>query len=228
MNIQNGHLWLNIISTCELCRRNTKHVMSSSTDVILLLIVLIIGEIFWILTKLRSGLMNVYIKCRQVAPFQFHNKPDQLNIIVCHCLIKEIKQQSFYADNLIADYLKCIARYCFWFLSTILQRACLWQFGWTVSVRIRAPSNKFAKEISQSSFGWYQQVESGKWHCTICRRDKIDGAYSRGHDTPAKTTDHARHAKHSFVCNKYEIVEKGHENRAKKKKNRNMQTTGIR
>ena len=43
---------------------------------------------------------------------------------------------------------------------------------------------------------------------------KINGAYSRGHDTPAKTTNHA---KHSCVCNKYEIVEKGHENSAKKK-----------
>ena len=52
---------------------------------------------------------------------------------------------------------------------------------------------------------------------TICRRTKIDGAYSRGHDTPAKTTNHARHAKQSYICNKYEIVEKGHENRAKKK-----------
>ena len=181
MNNQNGHLWLKINSTCELCWCNTKHMIYSSTDVFLLWIVLIIGEIFLILTKLRSGLINVYIKCRQVAPFQFHNKPDQLNIIVCRCLIKEIKQQSFYADNLIADYLKVHRPSFFWFLSKILQRACLWQFGWTVLVRIRAPSNKFVKEISQSSFSWYQQAESGKWHCTICRRDKIDGAYSRGY-----------------------------------------------
>ena len=66
-------------------------------------------------TKLRSGLINAYLECRQVALFQFHNKADQLKLIVCRCLIKEIKQQSFYADNLIADYFKCIARHSFYF-----------------------------------------------------------------------------------------------------------------
>lgn len=57
-----------------------------------------------------------------------------------------------------------------------------------------SPSKKFVKEASQSSFDWYKQDESGKWHCAVCRLAKIDGAYSRGHDTPAKTTNHARHA----------------------------------
>ena len=87
-----------------------------------------------------------------------------------------------------------------------------------------ALSTKFDKEIPQSSNDWHQQAESGKWHCT----QYAGVPKSRGHDTPAKTTNHARHAKHSYVCNKYEIVEKGHENRAKKKNNRNMHTTGIR
>ena len=81
-----------------------------------------------------------------------------------------------------------------------------------------SPINKFVKEIPESSFDWYKQDESGKLHRMICRRAKIDGAYSRAHDTSAKKTYHAIHAKHSNVCNKYGIVEKGHENRAKKKK----------
>ena len=57
-----------------------------------------------------------------------------------------------------------------------------------------SPSKKFTKEVTQTSFDWYSQDETGKWHCSICRQAKVDGAYSRGHDTPAKTTNHARHA----------------------------------
>ena len=60
---------------------------------------------------------------------------------------------------------------------------------------ISSPAKKkFTKEISQKSFDWYKQDESGKWHCSICRLAKIDSAYSRGHDAPAKTTNHTRHA----------------------------------
>ena len=81
----------------------------------LFLIGLIIGGKFGILTNLRSGLINAYLKCQQVALFQFHNKADQLKLIVCLCLIKEIRQQSFYANNLIADDLKCIVRHSFHF-----------------------------------------------------------------------------------------------------------------
>ena len=45
-----------------------------------------------------------------------------------------------------------------------------------------------------------------------------------------KQPNHARHVKHSNVCNKYEIVGKGHENRAKKmkKKWKICKPTGIR
>jgi hypothetical protein len=52
------------------------------------------------------------------------------------------------------------------------------------------PKKKFSKEMSQDSFNWYMQDESGKWHCTLCRSAQFDNAYAKGHDTPAKT----RHA----------------------------------
>ena len=57
-----------------------------------------------------------------------------------------------------------------------------------------SPAKRFTKEVNQKSFDWYVQDESGKWHCSVCRLAKVDGAYSRGHDTPAKTTNHSRHA----------------------------------
>ena len=57
-----------------------------------------------------------------------------------------------------------------------------------------SPNKRFTKEVSQSSFDWYKQDEVGKWHCSVCRLAKVNGAYARGHDTPAKTTSHTRHS----------------------------------
>ena len=61
---------------------------------------------------------------------------------------------------------------------------------------------KKPKEMAQKNFDWYKQDESGKWHCTICRVAKLDNAYAKGHDTPAKTTNHSRHSacKYGFLC----------------------------
>lgn len=58
-----------------------------------------------------------------------------------------------------------------------------------------SPSKKrFTKELNQDSFSWYKLDAEGKWHCSVCREAKIESAYARGHDTPAKTTNHSRHA----------------------------------
>ncbi|MEW8546314.1 MAG: hypothetical protein AB2693_22585 [Candidatus Thiodiazotropha sp.] len=61
------------------------------------------------------------------------------------------------------------------------------------------PKKKFVKEVNQNSFDWYKQDESGLWHCTVCREAKIDSAYARGHDKPAKTTNHSRHASCKYL-----------------------------
>ena len=53
---------------------------------------------------------------------------------------------------------------------------------------------KFTKGFSQKNFDWYQLDDTGKWHCNVCRQASIENAYARGHDTPAKTTNHTRHA----------------------------------
>lgn len=56
-------------------------------------------------------------------------------------------------------------------------------------------SNKksFKKSNYQNNFSWYKQDADKKWHCEVCRGAKLDNAYARGHDQPAKTTNHQRH-----------------------------------
>lgn len=48
------------------------------------------------------------------------------------------------------------------------------------------------KLMNQSSFDWYIQDSSGLWH--FCRENKVDNAYTTGHEKPAKTPNHQRHA----------------------------------
>lgn len=57
-----------------------------------------------------------------------------------------------------------------------------------------SPKRKFTKELSQNSFDWYVLDEAGLWHCSVCREAKNDSAYAKGHENPAKTTNHSRHA----------------------------------
>ena len=59
---------------------------------------------------------------------------------------------------------------------------------------LESPKKKFTKGISQGSFDWYKLDENNKWHCTVCRSANVDGAYNHGHEKPAKTTNHLRHA----------------------------------
>lgn len=63
---------------------------------------------------------------------------------------------------------------------------------------IESPRKKFSKEITQNSFEWYQMDSDKKWHCTVCRAANMDNPYSRGHEKPAKTTNHLRHASCKF------------------------------
>lgn len=58
-----------------------------------------------------------------------------------------------------------------------------------------SPCKKFHKSLTQSSFDWYQQDDSGLWHCEPCRSAKFTNAYAKGHQVKAKTTNHTRHAK---------------------------------
>jgi hypothetical protein len=55
-----------------------------------------------------------------------------------------------------------------------------------------SPAKKkiFTKELRQSSFDWYVQDTNGLWHCKLCRENKHDNAYAKGHEVPAKTTNH--------------------------------------
>ena len=63
------------------------------------------------------------------------------------------------------------------------------------SESISPPSKKhFSKEMNQASFDWYVQDDKKLWHCKLCRECKLDSAYAEGHEKPAKTTNHMRHA----------------------------------
>ena len=56
------------------------------------------------------------------------------------------------------------------------------------------PKKKFVKNLNQASFDWYVCDEKGLWHCSVCREAKSDNIYAHGHERPAKTTNHKRHA----------------------------------
>lgn len=58
---------------------------------------------------------------------------------------------------------------------------------------VSTPQRKFKKANCQKSYDWYIVDSDGVWHCSVCRNAKLDTAYARGHDVPAKTTNHDRH-----------------------------------
>lgn len=57
-----------------------------------------------------------------------------------------------------------------------------------------SPKRSFKKLNSQVTYDWYVKDDSGLWHCSLCRTAKFESPYSRGHEVPAKTTNHDRHA----------------------------------
>ncbi|KAK6167147.1 hypothetical protein SNE40_021244 [Patella caerulea] len=54
---------------------------------------------------------------------------------------------------------------------------------------------RFSKDLSQSSFDWYVLDGNDKWHCKLCRTANSDNEYAKGHNIPAKTTNHICHSK---------------------------------
>jgi hypothetical protein len=61
------------------------------------------------------------------------------------------------------------------------------------------PKRSFSKSLNQASFDWYVKDSEGLWHCKLCRDAKFDNQYAKGHEIPAKTTNHGRHAACEYI-----------------------------
>ena len=75
------------------------------------------------------------------------------------------------------------------------------------------------KEIYERSFPEQRRLVYARQGCSICRLAKVDGAYSRGHDTPAKNTNHTRYNQLTYIYTQpFNNIKKKKKKKKKKEK----------